>query len=223
MKRIIAACCALLTISVGAGTFDTEDLFTITLPQGWVRMPDDVLIKYAEVMDERAVDEAVQVYDYGFQLSEDEWLSYPCVLVQVNYVGRFSTGDLGRFAQDAGGESASVNADKALFMEVRGQQGIKILIARQLTEYGYIELSGFATDDTFQEYEAVFRDAFSSLQLDDLIRYKPRLTDNAPAVGNINVGKVVVVFIQASFVGALLWLAYGLIRKLAFKRSPTSA
>ena len=54
--------------------------------------------------------------------------------------------------------------------------------------------------------------------LDDLIRYQPRITDHAPALGSINVGKVVVVFIQAALVGGVLWLIYGAIRN-AVKRS----
>jgi hypothetical protein len=203
----------LLTLSVGAGAFETEDLFSITLPDGWVRMPDQVLISYAEQMEKAAPEGDASYFDYGFQLADEETpLAYPCVLIQVHYLGRFATGDLERFARNFGGENAHLNDDKTLFTAVQEQDGVKILIGRQLTEYGFIELKGFATADTFDRYAPVFDEAFSNLSLDDRILYQPRITDNAPVVGSINVGKVVVVFIQAAVVGALLWLVYGFIR-----------
>jgi len=223
MKRAITIALAVLSISAYAGTFETEDLFSITLPDGWVRMPDDVLISYAETMAENSVDEEAPFYDYGFQLnSSDGWLTYPCVMVQVNYTGRYATGDLDRYAEDAGGENVQLNDAKDLFMDVREQNGVKILIARQLTEYGFIELSGFAPEETFAQYENIFRDAFSTLKLDEKIQYKPQITDNAPVVGSINIGKVVLVGIQAALVGGVLWLVYVLLKGV-LKRSLKSA
>ena len=150
MKRTILTCIAMCAITAGAGTFETEDLFTITLPDGWVRMPDEVLISYAEAVDEMAGGEEVQYFDYGFQLADENTpLAYPCVMVQVHNVGRFATGDLERFAQDFGDVNATLNDDKTLFMATQEQNGINILVARQLTEYGFIELKGFATGETF--------------------------------------------------------------------------
>lgn len=206
MKKVVAICLVSLAVSAGAGTFETEDLFSITLPHGWVRMPDDVLVSYAEAKNE--------VYDYGFQLSDAEkWLAYPCILVQANYDGRYSTGDLERFAEDSGGNIADYDAGKALFTEVLVQDGIKVLVGRQLTEYGFIELKGFAPEEAFDEYEGVFREAFSKLKIDELIQYKPQITDNAPVVGNINLGKAVIVCVQAALIGGVLWLVYSLIKR----------
>lgn len=217
-KNILMTIMMALAVVAHAGTFETEDLFSITLPEGWVRMPDDVLLQYAEAVSE-SDDEALPVYDYGFQLkSSEEWLSYPCVLVQVNYFGRFSTGDLERFARDSEGGIVDMNGNKTLFIGVQEQDGVKVLVGRQLTEYGYIELNGFATSDNFSEIEGVFREAFTNLKIDERIQYKPRMTDNAPTIGEINVGKVVVYSIQAALVGGLLWGIYGLVRN-SIKRS----
>ncbi len=214
-KRVITLYLAALVVSAGAGSFETEDLFSIALPKGWVRMPDDVLVSYAEAAAETASEEPAQVYDYGFQLSSsEEWFSYPCILVQVKNIGRFSTGDLERFAESTEGSTSQLNDDKSLIIEVHERDGIDVLVGRQLTEYGYIELSGFAPADTFSEYEGVFREAFSNLKLDDRILYKPRITDNAPVIGNINLGKVFLVCLQAAVVGGVLWLIYGLLKRL---------
>lgn len=222
-KQLIAACMVMLAVVAGAGTFETEDLFSITLPSGWVRMPDNVMLTYAENVAQQSPDAPAEVYDYGFQLeSAQEWFSYPCILVQVQNIGRFSTGDLERFAQNAEGEVSSMNND-TLFMDVHEMDGVKVLVARQLTEYGFIELSGFATADTFEEYEAAFRDAFSSLQIDELLQYKPQITDNAPVVGSINLGKVVLVFVQAALIGGGLWLVYGLLKRLIRRPSVKNA
>jgi hypothetical protein len=215
MKKIVAVCLVAVAVSVSAGTFNTEDRFSVTLPAGWVRMPNDVLDSYAASLDEASPDESGQFFDYGFQLKDaGDWLAYPCILVQVNREGRFETGELARSA----GEQSEVDMEKALLMEVRGQGDVKILVARQLTEYGFIELRGFASAEGFDEYEALFRQAFSGLRVDDPYGYKPQITDNAPVVGSINLGKVLVVGIQSAVVGAVLWLVYSLLRR-KFKRA----
>lgn len=217
MKKLIAAWMMVLALSASAGTFETEDYFAITLPQGWVQVPEDVLVQYNEANIE--ADENAQVYEYAFQYkTSDQWLSYPCILVQVNNFGRYSTGELGRFAEESSGEQLLLDEDKALFMEVREEGDIKVVVARQLTEYGYIEFNGYSTVDAFSEFEPVFLEAFSTLKIDDVIRYTPQITDNAPVVGSINLGKVILVFIQAALVGGALWIIYSLFRRIAGRK-----
>lgn len=220
IKRFLILVFAFLSISALAETFETEDYFSITLPEGWVPVPPDLLVQASEAL---YPDEPIQSYDYGFQSqASDNQLIFPFILAQVNYVGRYSTGELERFAESSMGNDGTVDNEKALFMEMRQKDGFNVLVARQLTEYGYIEFSGFADTETFAEYESVFREAFSSLGIDDVIRYQPQITDNAPVVGDINVGKVLVVFLQAALVGGVLWFIYGTIRN-RLKRSLKSA
>ena len=215
IKQVMTACAVAFSISIcGAETFETADYFSITLPDGWIEVPSEVLNDFSEQM---AAEEAAvaPVYDYAFQAdSSSGWLSYPCVLVQVrNNAGRFASGDLKRFAEGVSGDDANLEGNSTLFMEVREQDGVKILFGRQLTEYGYIEMTGFAPADLFEQYKSVFEDSFSSLTISDEISYKPRFTDNAPVVGSVNLGKVLLVCLQAAVVGGGLWLVYSLLRR----------
>lgn len=214
MKRIIAVSFVAMAISAFGGTFETEDAFSITLPDGWVKIPTSVIANFSDRLGDDTTSETVHAYDYGFQMDESAgWLSYPCILVQVKNLGRFSTGSLERFVESNTGNEANLADDKTLFMEVREQDGVKVLFGRQLTEYGFIELTGFAPADKFDDYEGVFKAAFSTLGIDDAISYKPRLTDNAPVIGNINLGKVLVVCVQAALIGGLLWFVYRLLKR----------
>ena len=214
IKRVISAGVVALAVSVTAGTFETEDYFAITLPDGWVQVPASVLANFSERMNDEDTEAATPMYDYGFQAdSSSGWLSYPCVLVQVRNIGRFASGDLERFAEEVEGSDVSLEGNSTLFMEVREQNGVKVLFGRQLTEYGFIEMTGFATTETFDEYKSMFEETFASLAIDDVLKYKPRMTDNAPVVGSVNLGKVFVIFVQAALVGAALWFVYSMVRR----------
>ncbi|MBN2164103.1 MAG: hypothetical protein JXR25_07185 [Pontiellaceae bacterium] len=212
IKQVITACAVALTLSAGAETFETEDFFAITIPDSWVQVPVSVLENFAEQVESE--DASVPPYDYAFQADASAgWLSYPCILVQVRNIGRFASGDLERFAQDAAGDDVNLGGNSTLFMEVREQDGVKILFGRQLTEYGFIEMTGYAPAESFDEYKGIFEETFSTLKIGDEISYKPRFTDNAPVIGSVNLGKVLVICVQASIVGAGLWLVYSLFRR----------
>lgn len=214
MKTKLIACLAAVALSAVGGTFETDDMFSITLPEGWVAIPDTVLAEYSDSLAVSEEAEEVQWYDYGYQLGETgEWLTYPCILVQVNMMGRYSTGAMERFKASASTDAVSLANKNTLLMEVRERDGVKVLAGRQLTEYGYIELTGFAPADEFDQYADVFRSIFSSLVIDEAIAYKPRLSDNAPVIGSINLGKVLAVCVQGALVGAVLWGVYTLLRR----------
>ena len=220
MKMIITVCFAAMALSSFGETFYTEDGFSINLPDYWIQVPPAVLQNYEEQqVASEAIDDVSLVYDYGFQLDYGDgvWLTYPCILVQVQNVGRFSTGDLERFRQTAEGDAADLAEDKTLFLDIRTQGNIKTLVGRQLTEYGYIELTGFATVDQFESYESVFREAFSTLGIDELIKYKPQITDNAPVVGSVNLGKVLLIVVESALIGGVLWFVYSLVKRAVRK------
>jgi hypothetical protein len=215
VKRTIAACIAAVAVSASGAVFETDDGFSITLPDGWVQIPGTVIANYSDrINDEEETNGVAQAYDYGYQMNGSAgWLSYPCILVQVNASARFPTGSMVRYLETAEGVEASLSEDKTLLMGVREQNGIKCLFARQLTEYGFIELTGFAPADSFDDHVDVFKQVFSSLSIDESIGYQPRLTDNAPVIGGINMGKVLVVCIQGALVGGALAFVYILIRR----------
>ena len=234
MKRMIAACIAAIAVSAGGKTFETYDDFSITLPDGWVEIPGSVLQAYAQKVNELSPHTPQQMYDCGYQMDNDgNWLTYPYILVQFRPAGRIPWGELARFPEmnskraDIGlsevsmGESTYDKENHILWstLTTPTQDGetAKALIAVKLTEVGYIRLTGCATEDSFNEYEKVFREAFTSLEIDESIAYKPQFGDAMPVVGGIMTGKVLVWCIQAVVIGGALWLVYILLKRLVRK------
>lgn len=234
MKRMIAACILAVTVSVNGGTFDTDDEFTITLPDGWVQIPGAVLQGFSAKMAERSPDAPRQVYDYGYQMGDDgRWLTYPYVLVQVRPEGRIPSGELARYPKMSAqaeaidlsggsfGESTYDKEHQILWSTLTTQtlegEIVKALIAVKLTELGYIRLTGCATEASFDEYKKVFTDAFSTLGMDESIAYRPQFADTMPIIGGIMTGRVIIWLAQAIVIGTVLWLIYIRIKRLARK------
>ena len=234
MKRTIALCIAAIALSVNGGTFETDDGFSINLPDGWVQIPGSVLQAFSAKMGDRSPDTPPQIYDYGYQMGGDgRWLTYPYVLVQVRPEGRIPSGELARY-ETTSSQLENVDLSGARFGEstydkenhilwstlttpVQDGETAKALVAVKLTELGYIRLTGCAAEDSFDEYERVFREAFSSLELDESIAYQPQFGDAMPVIGGIMTGKVLLWCIQAVVIGGILWLVYILIKRLARK------
>lgn len=234
MKKTIAACIVAIAVSASGKTFETDDDFLITLPDGWVQIPGSVLQAFSEKMDELSPDTPRQIYDYGYQMDGDgRWLTYPYVLVQVRPEGRIPSGELARY-QSKRSHTEDIDRSEVRFgnstydkehqilwsmLTTPAQNGesAKALIAVKLTEHGYIRLTGCATETSFDEYEKVFRDAFSSLEIDEFIAYKPQFADTMPVIGGIMTGKVILWFVQAVVIGGVLWLVYIRIKRLVRK------
>ena len=240
MNKLITICILSMVITAGGDTFDTYDQFSVTLPTGWVWMPRNVLIQYAKTIDKLAPDTPSQFYDYGFQYrNSDDWFTYPYILIQVKNVGRIPTGEMARYRKVRSGMEEGLDQVRegyssviteavagepefdyerkilwtSMSMDLQDKGQVRALIAVKLTEKGLIQLNGYATSETFDEYEPVFREAFATLEVDEAIRYKPQITDNAPVIGNINLGKVLIVCIQGAIAGGVLWIVYALVRK----------
>jgi hypothetical protein len=234
MKRTIAACIAAIALSAGGETFETDDEFSITLPDGWIQVPGSVLQSFSAKMDELSPDTPRQVYDYGYQIENDgKWLTYPYILGQFRPAGRIPWGELARYQKmssqvgDIGLSEMRVGEptyDKehqilwsTLTTHTETGEAVKALVAVKLTELGYIRLTGCATEGSFNEYEKVFRDAFSSLVINESIAYKPQFGDGMPVIGGIMTGKVLIWIVQAIVIGGALWLVYFLLKRLARK------
>lgn len=234
MKRMITACIAAIALSASGETFETGDDFSITLPDGWVGIPGTVLQAYAQKVNELSPHTPRQAYDCGYQMDDDgNWMTYPYILVQFRPAGRIPWGELARSqeknsqAGDIGLSEVSVGEstyDKknhilwsTLTTPTPDGETAKALVAVKLTEVGYIRLTGCATEDSFDQYAKVFREAFTSLEIDESIAYKPRFGDAMPVVAGIMTGTVLVWCVQAVVIGGALWLVYILVKRLARK------
>lgn len=234
MKMVIAACIAAIAVSAGGETFETYDDFSITLPDGWVEIHGSVLQAYAEKMDETFPDTPRHVYDYGYQIENaGNWLTYPCILVQFRPDGRIPSGELARYQKMSSQKGASDVSEMSegesiydkenqilwtlLTTPTQVGETAKGLVAIKLTEVGYIQLTGCATEDSYDEYEKIFMAAFNSLHIDESISYKPQFGDTMPVVGGIMTGVVLKWVIQAVMIGGGLWLVYISLKRLVHK------
>ena len=87
-----------------------KDVFSITLPDGWVEIPRDVIDAYEKRIasiapkssKEIAPKSARQLYDYGFQLdSAQQWFEYPYILVSIRNTGRIQKSLLDKFEESS--------------------------------------------------------------------------------------------------------------------------
>ena len=223
-----------------AATFETKDDFTLTLPDEWVEIPREVLNQFEAALLEASQGKNQQKYEYGYQLnSAKNWLEYPYILVQVNRTGRVPEGQLTQYekieagfdqglkqAEDAlngvisGGRQGSVLYDEVnhilwsgLTMNVTGFGEIKGTVAIKLTEFGFIQVMGYADAISFSHYSAIFKEAVNTLVVAEEYQYKPRITDNAPVIGGINLGRTAIAALIGAIIGGVFGLAAFLLKK----------
>lgn len=233
MKNIITISLLATVLSSFGSTYETQDQFSINLPDAWVEIPKDVLDEFSENVSKLAPQNPKQIYDYGYQLNEsDGWLQYPYILVQVKNVGRVASGELKQYKKiekgfaeglDQVNDSFSDIMSNASFgetvydegnhilwttisMDVEGSGKVKAVVAVKLTEKGIIQFNAYATEATFDEYAQIYRNAFINLNIDESIAYKPQLTDSAPVIGGINTGKVLSAGIRGAIIGGIIGL-----------------
>lgn len=235
-RKLILLCIAVVAVSVRGATFNTTNGFAIDLPESWVPVPAHVLDAFSERTDNLSSNAPMQYYDYGYQavLTNGQWLSFPYVLIQVRPVGRIPSSELARYQtlsekmEDFSLPDVSISEtvyDKenhilwtTLSTYTEDGLPVKALVAVKLTEIGYIRLMGCATEDTFEEYVKTFRNAFSTLEIDESLAYKPKFSDAVPSVGGIKTGMVLVWAIQAMVIGGVLWVVYLVIKRQVRKR-----
>lgn len=238
MKSILAAVVVLLLCSdqVIAETFATSHDFSVTLPSGWAEAPPEALRNMEAAIEQASQGAIKQQYEYGYQLaSASVWFEYPYILVQVKTSGRVPEGQLAQHKRSRSGlregmekaeeslgavlsgleqgETLYDEAEHVLWstftMNVQGVGDVRGVIAVKLTEFGFIQLMGYATGDSFAHYSPIFREAVRTLAIAEQYEYQPRLTDHAPTVWGINLG-------QSAIAGLFGGLAGGVVALIAY-------
>ncbi len=235
---------ATITLSAFGSIFNTQDQFSIDLPDNWTEVPKNVLDEFSDTIAKLAPQNPKQIYDYGYQLSGSErWLQYPYILVQVKNVGRVASGELKQYkklkkgfeeglaqvtdsfsdimSNASFGETVYDESNHILWttisMNVEGIGKVLGLLAVKLTEKGIIQFNAYATEATFDEYAQIYRNAFINLDVAELITYKPQITDNAPTIGGINTGKVLAAAVKGALIGGVIGL-FGWLNKRKKKK-----
>ncbi|WP_456324105.1 hypothetical protein [Desulfonauticus submarinus] len=213
--------------------------FSISLPDGWVEIPSDVIDAYEKEIARLAPNAPAQHCDYGFQLgSADNWFEYPYILVQIKNIGRIPESQieklegysvqesLDKHKSDLSTVLSNVQAGKMYYdktsriiwlrieanvVDVGPISGLSGMI---LTEKGFIQVSGCSLKSDYSTYEPVFRATVMSVTPSSELVYKPKWSDSLPpAVSSIDWSKVAGKAIAGAIIAGLVALLSGLRRK----------
>lgn len=232
----IAFCCT-VSHSYAAVAVQKES-FTITLPDGWIEIPQDVLTAMYAELKRQAPNAKIPKYDYGFQLgSSQNWMEYPYILVQVNKASRIPehqlkslpTIDLNEKIKDQAANIKSLMSSASLgkmqydeaahvvwitmqsdVVNVGRIQGISGLIP---TETGFVQVHAYSTESNFQSYLPAFRQIITTTTINPSLVYKPHWTDNSPILSGIDWGQVASKAIVGGVIGAIIAVFAGIRRK----------
>ncbi len=216
--------------------FKTRDGFTMHLPGNWVEIPNKDLKQFSEKISQLAPQIGMPVFDYGFQLTPvDNWGTYPYILIQVirtrrvsereltkNKINEVVFGNIGELEDKVVHLLSNPQLGGVLYdtenkilwgnlsLDVQQIGRVNVQIASILTEFGGINVMGYATKDTFSSYQILFQEIARQINLDNSIKYKPRLADKFPTVGGINTGRALKVTLQGAIIcgiiGLIIWL-----------------
>ncbi len=196
-----------LPISASENVLNAGLDYQISLPDDWVEIPRDELDIYQSNIQEKTGQN--QTYDYGYQSDNTvNWFEYPYALVQIRRIGRVSEDKLKKYKKIESGFEKEIDKVESfagdllsngemgellyeqdahilwstLSMDVNGVGKVKGLISVKLTEFGTVQFMGYSKDENFLHYEPTFRQMAYSIKPSPNDIYKPRLTDNAPAI-----------------------------------------
>lgn len=213
--------------------------FSISLPDGWVEIPRDVIDSYEKEIARIAPKANAQHYDYGFQLdSSKNWFEYPYILVQVKNTGRIPESQLEKLEEYSVQESldkqkkavSSIMSDiqpgkmvydkqtKMIWMRIEANvvnigpiSGISGMVP---TEKGFIQVMGWSLRENYPTYEAIFQSVAVSVSPEAGLAYKPRWSDSLPsAVTGMDWGKVIGKAIAGAIICGIIALIVALRKK----------
>ena len=226
-------------VSIASSSELQKNGFSISLPDGWVEMPRDVIDTHEKEIARLAPNVPTQHIDYGFQLgSSKNWFEYPYILVQMKNTGRIPESQLEKLEGYSVQESLdkhkkglnSIMSDFQVGKMVYDKQTKMIWMRIELnvanigpisgisgmvpTEKGFIQVMGYSLRENYPTYEAIFQSVALSVSTEPGLAYKPKWSDSLPpAVTGIDWGKVAEKGIVGALIGGIIALIAGLLRK----------
>jgi hypothetical protein len=221
-------------------SFQTAHGFSVNVPPGWVRIPDDVLDEFEKNVASLMPNVKKQTYDYGFQLGPvDKWFTYPYILIHVNEAGRIPSGqlesaprinrDLHKGLKRAETELKSmvsnIEMNKTYYDARRHilwtQIGANVaevgpvrgLMAAVLTQRGVIQISSYATAAEFDRYAPLFEQISREISIIEELRYKPQAGDSPPPRSGIDWNRVMNKGMAGAVIGAIGGLLFWVFKK----------
>lgn len=213
--------------------------FSISLPDGWIEIPRNVIDAYEKEIARLAPNIQVQHYDYGFQLaSSKNWFEYPYILVQVKNTGRIPESQLEKIAEyniqggldkskkKLGSIMSEIQAGKMIYdkqnkiiwmrieLNVANIKQIAGISGIVPTEKGFIQITGYCLKENYSTYEPIFQSVILSVSPEPGLAYKPKWSDRLPSVvTGIAWRRIVGKAIAGGIIGGIIFLVKVLRRK----------
>ena len=235
---IIGSLLFIFTFSANINAADND--FNITVPSNWVEFPKDILAQYSKALRESTG--SSETHEHGFQLNTvDKWFTYPYTLIQIKRSGRIPDEQLKQYrkfqpnlleglrtiedslqetiSNSSQGETLYEPEKNILWsifsMDVANIGPVKGVIAIKLTEYGFIQLVGYAIDSEFDQYLPLYKSMAESIVLSEEDEYKPRTANEALLMSGIDVKQVG----MAALIGIIIAGAFAFLLKFRRKDS----
>ena len=183
-------------------------LVTLEMPVQWNEIPPDVLEFYSLQSAEKSGGKIVEIYQHGFRPGNPEAdFEPPQILIQIRESGRLSYGQFQhlppiQIVRDRGNdrindrmgplmedlrlnevffdrETYSIRIANTLDLLYEGK--VMVDSVSYLTERGLFTVHCYALISQNLRMQPVFDRILESVQLDDSIRYRPRLSDRLPS------------------------------------------
>lgn len=199
-------------LPIFAETFDFKEKegFSISFPQKWQQIPDELLQQMLLKIRLQSGDAPVPTYDYGFQIEDKVPFELPYAYIFINRDGRFSPGQIKKLAnRDFSPAAKAIREKYALitgdlffdrmqFDEARSLLIIEghskvpvigdVLVYSGLffTAEGFIQFSFYSTAEEALTYLPVFKDILESVTLAPDVQYHNRWYESWPILNLID-------------------------------------
>jgi hypothetical protein len=203
--------------------------FSISLPDGWVEIPQSVLRAAEKELGRQAPNaKTIPKYDYGFQSGGAKtWMRYPYILIQVNNTGRIPESELKSLTKIkinddirgtvdnfksvisnlAIGQMQYDEAAHIIWMTSQSDV-VRIGKVRGLsgiipTDKGTLAIHGYSLERNFQSFAPIFRQIVKSTSVSQQPTYEPSWKDNIRTLSRSEWGLVKVSLLVGVICGAI--------------------
>ncbi|MFC1558522.1 hypothetical protein ACFL40_04115 [candidate division KSB1 bacterium] len=196
-----------------------ENGFSITLPDDWIEIPNDIIAEYIEAIQKVAPELPRHNFIYGYQLSETEnWFEHPYILIKIDREGRIPEDmleeiellDISKTLKEIYEDKAeniisNITFNNTVYDSInniiwlKSQENAEDIglvinfIGSILTDEGFIDIFCYSKEDDYNKYEPLFIDIIKSVVVDEHLRYNKQPTKQS-AEDNQNIIYLIIIF-----------------------------
>lgn len=214
--------------------------YTILLPSGWIEIPKEVITaKVQELKQASKGGATIPNYERAYQMEESStWFEYPYILVDVNRSGKIPSKDLDKLdqidissAKDklindfsdliSNAEFGKMHYEKGSYVawlktrfETAGSDVLEGISGMVLTNEGYIQISGFATQGDFATLIPIVQKMVRTTKISDRLKYSENLLDGVPFLSGVDWWSVFLAGLKGAIAGGFIVFVFAHFRNL---------